>query len=352
MKILDLYIARILISTSALCLLILTGLSGIIKWVDQLRVVGRGAYTVLDAGIYVLFLVPRDIELFFPMAVLLGGLIGLGMLASNSELVIMQASGLSRLQITFSVMKTAVPLMLLVMALSEWGAPVAEKKAYELRASRISSGSLIKSRQGVWAKDGEFFVNIGQVNSINRLSNITLYSFDERHKLRHMIFAKSADFISGTWKMHQVTQTHLTDSKITDSKLIEYDWQSTLTPDKLSVVSAKPESLSIQGLIDYLDYLKINRQDASQYQLALWRKIMQPFTVAVMLLVALSFIFGPLRTVTMGARVLMGVIAGFSFHICNQIFGPLSLVYELSPIVGAAAPSLLFAMIAIYLIRR
>lgn len=129
MKILDLYIARVLLSTSALCLLVLTGLSGIIKWVDQLRLVGRGTYSMMDAGIYVLFLVPRDIEMFFPMAVLLGALIGMGMLASNSELVVMQASGMSRLQITMSAMKTAVPLMLLVMVLGEWGAPIAEQKS-------------------------------------------------------------------------------------------------------------------------------------------------------------------------------------------------------------------------------
>ncbi|MGL4837407.1 MAG: LptF/LptG family permease, partial [Shewanella sp.] len=75
MKILDLYIARVIISSSALCLLVLTGLSGIIKWVDQLRLVGRGTYTMVDAGIYVLFLIPRDVEMFFPMAVLLGALI-------------------------------------------------------------------------------------------------------------------------------------------------------------------------------------------------------------------------------------------------------------------------------------
>ena len=145
MRILDLYIARMIVSTSSLCLLILTGLSGIIKWVDQLRLVGRGAYTMLDAGIYVLFLVPRDIEMFFPMAVLLGALIGMGMLASNSELVVMQVSGMSRLQITQSAMKTAIPLMIMVMALGEWGAPIAEKSAKELQATKISGGSLIKS---------------------------------------------------------------------------------------------------------------------------------------------------------------------------------------------------------------
>ncbi|WP_133405706.1 LPS export ABC transporter permease LptG [Parashewanella tropica] len=352
MKIIDLYIARVLVSSSALCLLVLTGLSGIIKWVDQLRLVGRGSYTLVDAGIYVLFLIPRDIEMFFPMAVLLGGLIGLGMLASNSELVVMQASGMSRLQISASTMKTAIPLMLLVMALGEWGAPIAEQKANELKATKISGGSLIKSRQGVWAKDGDLFVNIGQVDDINRLRNITLYRFDEQQKLTDLTFAKRADFVDGAWRMHQVTLSHIAPKQVTKKELVEYDWHSSLTPDKLGVVSVKPESLSIQGLIGYLDYLKNNRQDPSRYELALWRKIVQPVTVAVMLLVALSFIFGPLRTVTMGARVLLGVIAGFSFYISNQIFGPLSIVYSLPPVIGAIAPSILFTGIAIYFIRK
>ena len=352
MKIIDLYIARVLVSSSALCLLVLTGLSSIIKWVDQLRVVGRGTYTIVDAGLYVLYLVPRDIEMFFPMAVLLGGLIGLGMLASNSELVVMQASGMSKLDISISTLKTAIPLMLLVMALSEWGAPIAEQKANEHKAVKVSGGSLIKSRQGVWAKDGDLFVNIGQVNDINRISNITLYHFNDQQQLTNLVFARNADFIDGSWKMHDVTQTSITPTEVTKKLSFEYEWKSTLTPDKLSIVSVEPKSLSIEGLLDYLEYLKVNKQDPSRYELALWTKIMQPISVAVMLLLALSFIFGPLRSVTMGARVLFGVIAGFSFYISNQIFGPVVIVYQLPPIIGALAPSLLFTCIAVYLIRK
>jgi lipopolysaccharide export system permease protein len=125
-----------------------------------------------------------------------------------------------------------------------------------------------------------------------------------------------------------------------------------LTPDKLGVVTVKPESLSIRGLIDYLDYLKVNRQAAERYQLALWRKMLAPLTVAVMLLVALSFIFGPLRSTTMGARILLGVITGFGFHVSNEIFGPLAQVYQLTPLLGALLPSLLFAAAALYLMQR
>ncbi|WP_350431498.1 LPS export ABC transporter permease LptG [Shewanella sp. H8] len=352
MRILDLYIARMIIGTSSLCLLILTGLSGIIKWVDQLRVVGRGAYTMMDAAIYVLFLVPRDIEMFFPMAVLLGALIGMGMLASNSELVVMQASGMSRLQITQSAMKTAIPLMILVMALGEWGAPIAEKSAKELQATKISGGSLIKSHRGIWAKDGDLFVNIGEVLDINTLNNISLYEFSDQQELTRVTHAKTAAFTDNAWQLTAVENTTVKGDRVIREHLDTDVWQSSLTPDKLSVVSVKPEALSISGLIDYLDYLEVNQQDPSRYELALWRKIMQPVTVAVMMLVALSFVFGPLRTVTMGARVLLGVVAGFSFYISNQIFGPMSIVYELPAAVGAIAPSILFTGLALYYIRK
>lgn len=120
-KILDLYIGRTIISTTALVLATFVGLSGIIKYVEQLRKVGRGVYDLTHALYFVLLSVPRDVEMFFPMAALLGALIGLGMLASSSELVVMQAAGFSKLDIGLSVLKTAVPLMLIVMTLGQWG---------------------------------------------------------------------------------------------------------------------------------------------------------------------------------------------------------------------------------------
>ena len=101
-----------------------------------------------------------------------------------------------------------------------------------------------------------------------------------------------------------------------------------------------------------MNYLENNDQDPSRYQLALWRKVFQPISVGVMLLMALSFIFGPLRSVTMGARVIMGVLTGFGFFILNEVFGPVSLVYQLPPFLGALLPSLLFAAIAGVMLRR
>ncbi len=351
-RILDVYIARTLLGTTAISLMVLVGLSALIKFIEQMKSVGRGDYDMTVAGIYVLLSLPRELEQFFPMATLLGGLIGIGILASNSELVVMQAAGLSRWNITVSAMKSALLMVLFVMAIGEWVAPVTESKAKEIRTQAISGGSLFASDQLVWAKDGDNFVSIGEVVDRNNLLNINVYEFDKELNLRQIISAEKAQFIDDKWQLETVDYTFIGNQRIRRQAIDDGSWQSTLTPDKLGVVTVKPEALSIQGLFEYVSYLDNNSQDSGRYNLALWRKILQPVSIAVMLLMALSFVFGPLRSVTMGARIIMGVLSGFAFFISNETFGTFSLVFQIPPFIGAVLPSVVFASIAGYLLRR
>ncbi|MUK47653.1 LPS export ABC transporter permease LptG [Aliivibrio fischeri] len=354
-KILDWYIGRTIIATSALCLVTLVGLSSIIKYVEQLRKVGRGTYDLLDALYFVILSMPRDIEMFFPMAALLGALIGLGMLAASSELVVMQAAGYSKLSIGVSVLKTAIPLMLMVMALGQWGAPQAQKMARDLRTFEVSGGNIAAVRAGVWAKDADDFIYLARVENKEKLYGVTVWQFDDNQELNNVIFARTATYQAAQddWEMNDVSITQMKDKAVISEKKVDsLDWSTTLTPDKLAVVTVKPEEQSLTGLYDYVNYLKDSELDASRYELAFWRKALQPISVAVMMLLALSFVFGPLRSVTMGARILSGVIAGFTFYISNEVFGPMTLVYNIHPIFGALGPSLVFLAITIGLLNR
>jgi lipopolysaccharide export system permease protein len=352
MRILDFYIGRVITSTTFITLAVFVSVSGIIKFVEQMRAIGRGNYDLAHAALYVLYYVPRDVEVFFPMSALIGGLIGIGMLASNSELVVMQAAGLSRLDIIKSVMKTAILLIFVSMAIGEWLAPPGEAKARQIRTQAISGGSLIASKNGVWAKDGDYFVNIGEVLDKGQLKKIQIYGFNEQLKIDSWLAAKSAIYQDKSWLLSDVEEFVLIDDKIITKNYQQKIWNSSLTPKKLGVVTVTPESLSLRGLVDYLDYLEANEQDPSRYELAFWRKIMQPLTVAVMLLVALSFIFGPLRSVSMGARIMMGVFTGILFFISNEVLGSLSLVYQLPPIMGAMLPNILFISAAWYYMSK
>lgn len=353
-KILDLYIGRTIMATTALCLATLVGLSGIIKFVEQLRSVGEGTFTIMTAIQYVLLSMPRDIDMFFPMAVLLGALIGLGMLASSSELVVMQAAGFSKLDIGLSVLKTAIPLMVAVLILGQWGAPEAQKAARELRAFAKSGGSVMSVRSAVWAKDGNDFIYIARSEQKESISGINIWEFNEKQILERQVFAKTGKHLDGnSWVLDGVTITYFDGPvRLRESKQDHLVWKSTLTPEKLSIVMLKPEELSLTGVYNYVDYLTASGQDARRYELALWRKMLQPLSVGVMMLLALSFVFGPLRSVTMGERVLSGVIFGFAFYLSNEVFGPMALVYQLPPFFGAIAPSFVFAGVTLYLLNR
>ena len=252
------------------------------------------------------------------------------------------------------------------MALGEWVSPLTEAKAKEIRAQAISGGSLFATDRLTWAKDGDKFVSIGEVLDKDSLRDISIYEFDEQRNLTQITVAKEANFSEEAWTLKRVKRTQFINqsafgqnsnnqrkpSEVITSAQFQMQWVSTLTPDKLGVVTVKPEALSITGLQEYIRYLENNSQDSDRYSLALWRKLTQPLTVGVMLLVALSFIFGPLRSVTMGARILSGVIAGFTFYISSEFFGPVSLVYQIPPAFGAIAPSVVFLGIAVMLLRR
>jgi len=266
--------------------------------------------------------------------------------------VVMQAAGLSRLNIINSVMKSAILMVLAMMALAEWGAPISDRAARELRIKAISDGNLFAARQGVWAKDGDNFVNIKEVDDQGNLVEVIIYQFNAEATLHSVTSAHSAQFIDDAWRLQQVTELTFTEQQILSRQADSQRWRSTLTPDKLGVVTIKPEMLSLRGLTEYVDYLQQNDQDASRYQLAFWRKALQPLTVIAMLLMALSFIFGPLRSVTMAARVLLGIFTGFGFYMANEVFGPLALVYRLPPLAGAMLPSVLFILLSVYLMRK
>ncbi len=351
--VLDRYIGRTIFNTIMMTLFMLVSLSGIIKFVDQLRKVGQGTYSAVDAGIFTILSVPTDIEVFFPMAALLGALLGLGALATRSELVVMQASGFTRMQVATAVMKTAIPLVFLTMAIGEWVSPVGEQMARNYRAQQLFGGSLVSTQNGLWAKDGHDFIFIEHVQGDNQINGVNIYHFDNNNKLLSVRYATSAQYENGSWQLSQVDESVLSSpTRITGSQTLTGEWKTNLTPDKLGVVALDPDSLSISGLYNYVKYLKQTGQEASRYQLNMWRKIFAPLSVAVMMLMALSFIFGPLRSVPMGVRVVTGICFGFLFYVLDQIFGPLSLVYNIPPLLGAVLPSALFLVISIYLLLK
>ena len=354
MNTLDRYIGKSILGSIFATLLTLVGLSAIIKFVEQFRSVGKGTYDIWQAVAFTGLTIPKDIETFFPMAALLGALMALGNLASRSELVVMQAAGFSRFKIGMAVMKTALPLVLLTMVIGEWGIPQTEQFARDMRARALSGGSMLSMKNGVWAKDGNNFVFVRRVTDDAKLNDIYIYTFDQHRNLTELKHANQASYSEdeSKWTLRQVNHSMITKDEVTTSNRLSEKWETNLTPDKLGAVSLRPTSLSISGLYNYISFLRETGQDVSRFELTFWRKIFQPVSVGVMMLLALSFIFGSLRSVTAGARIVTGICFGFLFYVVNEIFGQMSVVYNMPAVFGALMPSLLFVVMIWWLLSR
>ncbi|WP_118785633.1 LPS export ABC transporter permease LptG [Haemophilus haemolyticus] len=354
MNTLDRYIGKSILGSIFATLLTLVGLSAIIKFVEQFRSVGKGTYDIWQAVVFTGLTIPKDIETFFPMAALLGALMALGNLASRSELVVMQAAGFSRFKIGMAVMKTALPLVLLTMVIGEWGIPQTEQFARDMRARALSGGSMLSMKNGVWAKDGNNFVFVRRVTDDAKLNDIYIYTFDQNRNLTELKHANQASYSEdeSKWTLRQVNHSMISKDEITTSNRLSEKWETNLTPDKLGAVSLRPTSLSISGLYNYISFLRETGQDVSRFELTFWRKIFQPVSVGVMMLLALSFIFGSLRSVTAGARIVTGICFGFLFYVVNEIFGQMSVVYNMPAVFGALMPSLLFIVMIWWLLSR
>jgi len=352
LSLIDKYIARHVIAASLLVIIIMVMLRSLFSLLDELADVGRGSYQFADALLYVGLMFPQRLIEFFPMGVLLGSLLGLGSLASNNELTVLRAAGMSTWRIAASALKAAMILVVLMFVISEWVAPAASRTAQQLRLAAISGGNLAVSETGTWAKREREIIQIGSVQTNGRLKNVRIYTLNEQYRVGSLVQAETAIQEQDRWLLYGVTRYQFLPQRVATQEFSRLEWQRPLEQDKLETLTLEPDTMNLINLYHYIDYLKQNQLDTGLFRLSWWRKIWLPVAIAVMVFVASSFVFGPMRSVTMGARTLVGVLLGFAFHLANQSFGPISLVYGLPPFLGAALPVLLFALLGYSLMKR
>jgi len=110
--------------------------------------------------------------------------------------------------------------------------------------------------------------------------------------------------------------------------------------------------MSLRALYVYTAFLKANDIESRVYVQAFWTKMMAPISVVTMVLLAVPFIFGPLRSVGSGHRIMIGTLVGIGFYILGQIGNYVGLIYEFNPLLTATTPTLAFFGVALIMLRR
>ena len=350
MTVLERYIFRQVLLSVMVVLLVILGLDVLIAFLDQMSNLNE-QYTLSGAVHYVTWTMPRRLYEYIPLGTLVGVMISLGMMASQSELTIMRAAGVSTGRIVLTVFKPVMLMAVFGLVLGQFVAPVTERSAQSVRAVAMSSGGGYSS-SGVWHKEGNTFIFIDAVESGEKIHGVTRYEFADDLQMMRSSYARFAEFVDGAWVLHDVSETRIFDEQTEIDHISEERWESGLTPDLLSIVVVEPVDLSITGLWDYSHYLNQQGVSADVYLQAFWAKLLQPFSIAALVLVGISFVFGPLRSVPIGQRIITGVILGVVFKFAQDLLGPASSVYGFPPLFATLLPIVLCALGGIYLLKR
>lgn len=352
MKVLDRYIGLQLLSGTFFVMAGLLTLLGVLNLFEELGEVGKGDYTLEAAFIYVALGLPRFAYELFPVTVLLGSLAGLGSLAVHSELIAMRAAGISLSRIVLAMLQAGFLLMLLAVLLGELVAPPSEQYAQQMRTDLKSEQISLRSKYGFWARDGQAFINIRRFLPGNELDGVYVYEFDDQQRLSVATHAERAVFLDGRWLLKGIRQSFISEDGIKIRALEQAAWGSLLEPELLNVVVVKPHMLPIWGLYRYIGFLRANGQDANQYEVAFWGKIVKPLITVAMLFLSVPFLFGSLRSVGLGKRVFIGTLIGLGFYMGNKMIAYMAVVYGWNPLFASLLPGLLVTGIAIWSMRR
>jgi lipopolysaccharide export system permease protein len=346
------------LGTLLLVWLVLTGFDALTQFVRQLGNIGKNGFTLYDAISFIALTIPRRMYQMFSNAALIGGLLGLGGLAGSGELTALRAAGMSKLRIAASAAGVIAILTLGVVIMGETAAPYGDQRAQQIQV-RMRSSNLSSTSSGLWARDGARFINAKSAiataeggRDTVKLVNVRVFTFTEDGQVTRFDHADSAIHDGKQWVMQKVRTTTLDQDGTHSSSVPSARWESHLNPRVLEQSVIHAEYLSMKDLHRNMRYLEANGQNPGAYAVAFWGRALFPVNVLVLVLCAMPFAFGSLRSGGLGKRLFVGIILAIGWYFLQGAMVNFGTVYGLSPLLANLLPPSLLVIGATLYFRR
>jgi len=339
------YLSSAIFKGSLMVLLTVVSLSLFFTTIQQLDNLGRGHFGTVEFARYILLLAPGMMVYFLPLSVLLGCILSLGSLASSSELIALQAAGLSLRKFIKIIAQAAFIMAILAFSLDNFVVPYSESNAREIKSSGLASRVSMQSRRGLWIKDGRNIIFIKQLFPDGNAKNIEIYHLDDQDRLGMKTQAQKAISKSQGWQLLQVTKTYIGKQQIRQETLDQEIYRGSLSDQLLESLVVDVRQMSVLDLYGYIEFLKQNKLNHEPESLSFWRKIYYPLTIMVMAIMAIPFVTGSQRNSHTGQRMITGIVLGLSYSILDNLLIRLGEQLGLAAFINAFLPTLVFMLL-------
>ena len=354
MKIRDRYIAKTLLSYTLVVLVVWLSIYSFFNFLTEINVVGQESYTILSAIKYIILKMPEVTYSQASPVILLGCVLGMGHLATTNQLLIFRISGASILKITGTTLKNALIFVIAIIAIGEAIAPMSSNFAELGRSNALGNIAVSTSQEGFWIRDGDNFINVKKNIDGKLFSGITVIEVNSSNKIERVIKSENAVFDGNSLDMSDTDIFSISDESFIDNISLKernsYNKTVSFDQDLIDSLKKEPKDLTTWTIIKQIQFLSDNKLRSEVFEVELYKRLIKPVTLIAMILLAMLFIFGSTRDITLGRKIFFGVALGLSFEMLSRIASAMALSFDFNPLMSAILPSTLVMLISITLL--
>ncbi len=357
MNLLDRYIARQVLWFALLVTVVLVPLGGLFSFIEQQSDVGVGTFGMADALAVTALKMPKQAGQLLPIAALIGALLGLGNLARGSELIVIRAAGVSVVRIAAAVAAAGILLCAAGVVVAEYLAPPLETYANEVRIFGKYSNFSFAGRTGIWLKDGSRIVSVQEQGADSIYGGVYVFDLaNDSHGHQELVAVRRASKASlaadSSWLLGDYESIELHEHGTTATREPSHRFETAISADLLGAAVQDPDVLPVRGLYRYVAHLKANGLESRTWEIALWSRVARLLSTVMLTLLAVPFVFGPLRSSGAGSRMAIGIGIGVVYVLVNRMLENSGDVYGLSPLLVGWAPLAALTAITVVAISR
>ncbi len=350
-SILSQYMMRTILAGTAMVLAVLLALAGLFEFIAELDDT-QGNYQTSQAITYTLLRLPNLAFEMLPVAALIGSLLGLGALAGGSEIIVMRSAGLSVRELAGMAAMSGAVMLVLTGLLGEFIGPPLDFYARNMRLEARYEQDDDRLGSVTWVKDGNVYLHLERVNPDFEFGSLYMFRFDGDRLEAIAIAENSGIDENDNWILENLRETRFEGGgvQVTTANLSIEAFE--VNAELLGSALAKPLSLSAREMLSYIDYLRRNNLDATQYETELWYRASRTFAIMIMPVLSLAFVFGSLRSGGAGGRLMIGVLVGLIYYLASETLANSGQVFDLNPILVTWLPSVSLMLVTVFALSR
>jgi len=355
-KILSRYIAKELTKVIAICLAAFTALYLLVDLLDRIDDFLEVRLPLSRIGEYFLLKAPLALQQGIPLAVLMGTLIALGLIARANELTALKAHGVSPLLYLTPAILLALLFGFSDFLLAEYIVPSSTSRANYIWNVEVKGRPLVGSftNEQIWYKSGPRIYNIRVLHSERSLlEGVTIYFFDNNFHLLKRLDARKALWNGKKWLFSEGILLTRRDKGIFNLKHFqELSLDLPERPQNFQRLEKPTEEMSFAELLHYVRRIESEGYDATRYRVDLQAKLSFPFTTVILSLLGIAVILVQGKRGGIALGVVVSIAFAFVFLVLSQVLITLGYTGSLQPLLAAWTPNLFFGLAALLLLAH